>query len=219
MPGRKHYTRMDTLGDKFTAEIITDQIIRARGYYATRPNAIVSYPPDMPHEFRQKGIIEKLIEGSDIYRLYLYYCYQLGVLPYKTSYRPTSPILREDIRKMDEISDQVRYMSKNGIHTMDDLLADREKITEEIKDLTAARKKIYNKIRRAKPEDIPSLRAERDEVSKRIETLRKDLKCNHRIEERSAVIKDKLQAVYENELKHFMSDRNRSRSYEDRSER
>ena len=219
MPGRKHYTRMDTLGDKFTAEIITDQIIRARGYYATRPNAVVTYPPEMPRDYQQKGIIEKLIEGSDIYRLYLYYCYQLGILPEKTDYRPTSPILKEDIRKMDEISDQVRYMSRNGISTMEELLADREKLASEFSDFTAERKKIYNRIRRAKAEDLPALRAERDELSTKIEVLRKDLRCNHRIEERSAVIKDKLQAVYENELKHSLSDRNRSRAYEDRSER
>lgn len=110
-------------------------------------------------------------------------------------------------------------MSRNSISTMEDLLADRDSITDEIKDLSAERSKIYNKLRRAKPEDIPALRARRDEVSKRIETLRKDLKCNHKIEERSSVIKDKLQTVYENELKHTLSDRDRSRAAEDRSER
>ena len=66
---------------------------------------------------------------------------------------------------------------------------------------------------------IPALRARRDDVSKRIETLRKDLKCNHKIEERSSVIKDKLQTVYENELSHPLSDRDRSMTAEDRSER
>ena len=74
-------------------------------------------------------------------------------------------------------------------------------------------------MRRAKPEDIPALRSMRDEVSKRIEALRKDLKCNHRIEERAAVIKDKLQTVYENERKHSIPDRDRSSAAEDRSER
>lgn len=193
--------------------------LHARGYYADKPAPAVTFPPEMPHEYRQKGFFERLIEGTDLYRLYLYYCYQLGVLPEKTTYRPTSPILKEDLRKMDAISDQVRYMSRNGIHTMEDLLADREKTSAMIKDLTAERTKIYNKMRRAKPEDIPALRAKRDQVSKTIEALRKDLKCNHRIEERSAVIKDKLQTVYENERKHSIPDRDRSKVAEDRSER
>lgn len=219
MPGREHYTRMDTLDDRFTAESITDQIVHTRGRYADRKSVVVTFPPEMPHEYRQKGFIEKLIAGNDLYRLYLYYCYQLGVLPEKTSYRPTSPIIKEDIRKMDEISAQAKYMSRNDIRTMEDLLTDREKLAGEIKDLSSERTKIYNKLRRAKPEDIPVLRARRDDLSKRIETLRKDLRCNHKIEERSSIIKDKLQTVYENELKHSLSGRDRSKATEDRSDR
>ena len=110
-------------------------------------------------------------------------------------------------------------MSRNGISTMEDLLGDREKITAEINELTAERTKIYNKLRRAKPEDIPALKEKRDDLSKRIEALRKDLKLNHRIEERSAVIKDKLQTVYENELRHSPADKEKSRLAEARFER
>lgn len=219
MPGREHYTRMDTLDDRFTAESITLQIKGARGRNARAPFPAVSYPPEMPHEYMQKGFIESLIQGTNLYKLYLYYCYQLGILPDKTTYRPTSPILKEDIRKMDEISDQARYMGRNKISTMEELLDDREKMTDELRILTAERTKIYNKLRRAKPKDIPALKERRDDLSKRIETLRKDLKLNHKIEERSAVIKDKLQTVYENELKHSLADRDRSRLAEDRSER
>jgi flagellar biosynthesis/type III secretory pathway chaperone len=102
---------------------------------------------------------------------------------------------------------------------MEDLLADREEISSELKDLSAARTKIYNKMRRAKPEDLPELRSKRDELSKKIEILRRDLKCNHKIEERSATIKDKLLTVLENERTHSLDGRNRSRASGDRNER
>ena len=219
MPGRDHYTRMDTLDERFTAESITDQIVHTRGRFAERPYAVVTYPPEMPQEYRQPGFIERMIQGTNLYKLYLYYCYQLGILPDKTSYRPTSPILKEDLRKADEISAQARYMERKGVSTMEDLLADRQEISSELKDLSAARTKIYNKMRRAKPEDLPELRSKRDELSKKIEILRRDLKCNHKIEERSATIKDKLQTVLENERTHSLDDRNRSRASEDRNER
>ena len=49
---------------------------------------------------------------SHIYRLYLHYCYLLGYLPKNTAYKPTSPYLKEDLKKLDEISEQVRYMGK-----------------------------------------------------------------------------------------------------------
>ena len=219
MPGREHYTRMDTLDERFTEQSITDQIMHARGRFADRPRAYVSFPPEMPNEYRQKGILERLIEGTDLYKLYLYYCYQLGILPEKTSYRPTSPVLKEDLRKVDEISEQARYLGRKSINTMDDLIADRETISSELKDLIAERTKVYNKMRRAKADDMPSLKAKRDDLSRKIETLRKDLKCNHKIEERSVVIKDKLQTVMDNERRHSIDNRDRAGIREDRTER
>lgn len=61
----------------------------------------------------------------------LHYCYLLGVLPKKTNYRPTSPYLKEDLKKLEEPSEQVRYMSKYGIETFDDLYADRDRLQGE----------------------------------------------------------------------------------------
>ena len=70
--------------------------------------------------------------SRSIYKLYLHYCYLLGYLPKHTDYKPTSPYLKEDLRKLDELSQQVRYMSKYGIETLDDLYADREKIQRDM---------------------------------------------------------------------------------------
>ena len=56
------------------------------------------------------------------------HCYLLGALPKNTEYKPTSPYLKEDLKKLDEFSKQVRYMSRYGIETFDDLYADREKL-------------------------------------------------------------------------------------------
>lgn len=64
--------------------------------------------------------------SSHIYHLYLYYCYQLGYLPKNTDYKPTSPYLKEAVRKLDEISNQVIYMSTRKINTLEELYADRE---------------------------------------------------------------------------------------------
>ena len=66
-------------------------------------------------------------------------------------YTPTSPYLKEDLRKLDELSEQVRYMSKYGIETFDDLYADRDKLQSEMDKLVAYRTKLQNKIRRATP--------------------------------------------------------------------
>ena len=87
---------------------------------------------------------------SHIYRLYLHYCYLLGVLPKKTTYRTTSPYLKEDLRKLDEFSNQVRYMSKYGIETFDDLYPDRDRLQGEMNKLASYHKsivRVYEKSR------------------------------------------------------------------------
>ena len=81
--------------------------------------AYISYPPPMPREL--STWFRPFRKTSHIYKLYLHYCYLLGYLPKHTDYKPTSPYLKEDLRKLDELSQQVRYMSKYGIETFDDL--------------------------------------------------------------------------------------------------
>ena len=88
---------------------------------------------------------------SHIYRLFLYWEYQLGILPKGTTYQPTSPFLKEELRKLDEIAAQVDYLAKSRIETLDDLLSARETLQSEMDTLTEQRTKLQNKIRRAPP--------------------------------------------------------------------
>lgn len=79
-------------------------------------------------------------------------------------------------------------MSKYGIETFDDLYADRERLQGETDKLTTYRTKLQNKIRRASPAEKEILREEKAKVTKRITSLRKRLKLNKGIEERSIKI-------------------------------
>ena len=79
----------------------------------------------------------------------------------------------------------MRYMSKYGIETFDDLYADRDRLQGEMDKLIACRTKLQNKIRRASPPEKETLRREKSGVTERITELRKQLKLNKGIEERS----------------------------------
>ena len=138
---------------------------------------------------------------SHIYRLYLHYCYLLGVLPKHTDYKPTSHYLREDLRKLDELTDQVRYMSRHNIETLEDLYADRKTIESNMESLIETRTKLKNKIRRATPAEKEVLREEKSKVTEQITALRKQLKLNKGIEERSVTIQEKTDMLYANEYK------------------
>lgn len=187
LPQYEHFTRLDTLDEKWTP----DHFKRNMGAYARYGNrrAEITYPPQMPQDLR--SWFKPFQKTSHIYRLYLHYCYLLGVLPKKTTYRPTSPYLKEDLRKLDEFSNQVRYMSKYEIETFDDLYADRDRLQGEMDKLTAYRTKLQNKIRRASPAEKEILREEKAKVTEQITSLRKRLKLNKGIEERSVKIQEK----------------------------
>lgn len=141
------------------------------------------------------------IRTSHIYKQYLHYGYLLGYLPKHTDYKPTSPYLKEGLRKLDELSQQVRYMGKYGIETFDDLYADREKIQQNMDALIARRTKLQNRIRRAAPAEKEMLRQEKGSVTEQITILRKQLKLNKAIEVRSAKIQEKTDLLYANEYR------------------
>ena len=196
MPQYRNFTRLDTLNEKWTPE----NIRYSMGRYASFGNrrAYISYPPQMPQDL--KDWFQPFRRTSHIYRLYLHYCYLLGYLPKNTDYKPTSPYLKEDLKKLDEISEQVRYMGKYGIETFDDLYADRAKIESDMSRLIEARTKLQNKIRRATPAEKERLRKEKTGVTARICELRKQLKMNKGIEERSVKIQEKTDMFFANEI-------------------
>lgn len=195
LPQYEHFTRLDTLDERWTPE----EIQRSMGRYASFGNrrAYISYPPKMPQEYRDW--FKPFHRTSQIYRLYLYYYYHLGILPKGTNYRPTSPYLKEDLRKLDEFSEQVRYMGKYNIQTLDDLYADRKEMQGEMERLTEYRTKLKNKIRRAAPAEKETLQQEKAGVTAQITALRKRLKLNEGIEKRSLKIQDTMDQVYANE--------------------
>ena len=92
-------------------------------------------------------------------------------------------------------------MSKYGIETFDDLYADREKLQSEMDRLIAYRTKLQNKIRRASPAEKETLREEKSKVTEQIAALRKQLKLNKGIEERTVKIQEKTDLLYANEYR------------------
>ncbi len=66
--------------------------------------------------------------------------------------------------------------------------------------LCEQREKLRNKIRRATPEEKEILRKDKAELTENITILRKELKCNYAIEERSVGIQDTLDMVTANEI-------------------
>lgn len=94
LPQYKHFTRLDTLDERLTPDFIRSHLgTRARyGNYKAK----ISYSPHMPEEYKKAWKPHQKTRG--ILALYYYWCYQLGIFPKGTDYKPTSPLMKEELR-------------------------------------------------------------------------------------------------------------------------
>ena len=196
---KEHPSYMDNVYEHFTPENLKLALQRSRGMFGRSVAPTITFSTHLPPEQRTKGFLERLLEGTNLYKLYLYHCYQLGILPKDSGYKPTSTYLKEDLRRCDEISKQVRYMSEHKIETMENLLSARESIESEMAALIDDRQKLRNKIRRASPEDKITLRGQKAILTTKITDLREQLKLNQDIEVRSTGIRDTWSQFIANE--------------------
>ena len=172
----------------------------------------------MPQELEH--IWQPHVRTTRIYRLYLRYCYELGILPKGTKYQPTSPFLREELRKLDMYDRETCFLAGSGIETMEELQAEIGKTQTEMDALEDERKHVTYAMRRASPERKAELQKQKADLTERITPLREKLKLMQDIERRSAHIDQTLTRVYESEeraLSPTIEDNNRNhkeRTYE-----
>ena len=128
-----------------------------------------------------------------IYGLYLYYCYLLKVFPEKhpKQYLPYS--IRQDIKKMNQISEETRFMVKNNIETIDDLKEFSKNNYQEYSLLMSKRENLWKQYHRAKnEEDKSKILTEINNIQPLIKELRKLKNYCNNIEERSKIIQNNI---------------------------
>lgn len=145
----------------------------------------------------QRNIFEEYSKTNehhkDIYGLYLYYCYLLKVFPQKhpKQYLPYS--IRQDIKKMDLISEQTRFMASNKIETKEDLELFAENNYEKLSILKDQRENLWKRYHRAKTEENKSkILSEINDIQPIIKELRKIDNYCKAIKERSESIQNNL---------------------------
>ena len=206
----RYFTHLETLNPEWTPEYIRQNLGINTRYGNHR--AEVHFSPYLPEEYR--GTWQRGKRTAHIYRLYIWWQYQLGILPKGTSYRPTSPFMKEELRKLDSLDAQLRYMTANKIETLDDLHADLATTEAELEKQEDIRRKLQNKIRRADPVKKEEYRAEKAKVTEVITELRKRKKMAMAIEDRSTRIDTAMEQLMANEEKEQQKTRpNYERSY------
>ena len=168
---------------------IQDQIYRQRGPEVREKSKepILFFVPT-PKKLQIEDILGFGEEYRKLRNLYRFFCYQLGIYPKNKGQVSMSPIIKEEVRRMEEISQQTIFLCKHQIDTYEQL---KEKQAE-MDDLISQRKKLTNKMRRAAFDEKETLSQQKKGLSDQISVLRKDLKWSLGVEKRSLDMVDRI---------------------------
>lgn len=185
--GWRRAVRLDRLGEKYTIDAIYDRLIdnqRLPELYVTR-YPVRGRTPLMELEWEMK----RLNRMDGIRLLFALFVAMLRLCAGDTLREnkslPLSPMLREEVRKLEQYDKDLQLLCRYHIDTPEELSAFREKTIGKIHTLTQERNGIYNKIRRAEEPEKSELKEQAKIISQRIAPLRKELRCADRIWERS----------------------------------
>ncbi len=159
---------------------------------------------------------DKIKKKSGIYRLYLYYCYKLGYLPKykKPNTNRLHYSLREDLLKLDKISEEARLLGRENISTDEQLFSYKESLENEISKLTDDRTDLRKVMRRKMGADeLSKVKDEVTTISDKIRKLQKEVRMCDSIAERSKVMEKNLQQEQAKEQKELRKEKS---AYEQR---
>ena len=211
--------RLYRLGEDYELDRIV-QRVNANDYEivaVNREKHLMTMMPPKHSRIHVNGTRKTARKIGGLYGLYLHYLYLLGYRP-KKKHRPLSPEMREAGRMCDKYSACARLMARERLRTDEDVSAFITDSEHKMEELSEARNKVRNKLRRASdPDQIEQLKAERDGLTAKISKLRKDIRTADFTLERSTQVRDDIKT----ELEHCRGDHIKTlrKDHRDREER
>ena len=203
-PQRKYWTitppvgrkpiRIHKLGDDYSRESIERRI------YDNDPSVRTERLRQQyrqPNNYNLRRRIDRIMGRSGLEKLYLRYCYELGYLP-KYQQNPTKLhiLLKEDLLKCDQYSEQAKLLSRYHVDTEKDLTDLMENIEGRIKVLSLDRDELRRTMRRVLPEsEISDAKGRIKYLTAEIRELRHELKVCGDIQQRSGHVRENLAAI------------------------
>lgn len=146
--------------------------------------------------------------------MYIRYCFELGILkPKGIPQKYPSPALRKDLIYMDKITDENTFIGKHNLETVEDVLAFKLKLNNQIENWMNQRRSIYNKIKRCRNHDLKQqLEQDRDTLTSKIAHGKKEIRICEDIEKRVPDIEEKLRMVNALETERMQTQKEYERS-------
>lgn len=158
--GYKYYIKYDKLTIyKEEQDKIRVEKIFGKYYSLDKINERLTKSIDIPYKLisqrivYQQYLLKTKTKHKGIYGLYLYYCYLLKVFPKEHQKQNLPYSLRKDIKYMNQISEETRFMVSNKIETLEDLKSFRKENTIKLEEFICKRTSLWKKYKRVKTEE------------------------------------------------------------------
>ena len=208
---RKRNTRIErAFGDEYKIQRIQERIFETETTRVPFPEVRTlsgryKYKSTSNTKLRNR----KKVKG--IRALYFHYCYILKIYPKKK--QKISKYLREEIKKMDMLSNEANFLSKNGIETTEELLSYKSSSITKRKELKRKRDILYKKKEKANSEaEKQEIQNELLKIKKEMKTIYNEIEFIEDIETRIPEIKEKIKKIEE-------PDKARQKEEQERKER
>ena len=193
-PGWKKSIRTHNLGEAYTRESIERRI------YENDPSVRTERLRQQyrfTNHYNLRRRIDRIMGRSGLEKLYLRYCYELGYLPkYKQNPTKLHIILKEDLLKCDQYSEQAKLLAKYHVNTDEDLTRLVSDFKDRMQKLGSDRDDLRRVAKRVLPEEeIDRAKEGIKERTAEIRQIRHELKVCGEIRDRSAHIEENLAIV------------------------
>lgn len=203
-PGKERFVRLArNFGENYTMDGIIKRILAQQ-----RPSLPMPEYKPKPRFMKLRDEIKPRKKASGFRALYFHYCYLLGVFKRKKpqSNRKMHFLLKEDLIKMDKLTDEARLLGRNRIDTEQQLSSYKESLEVKLNELIPERRKLYHK------QNEEGVKEKISGINKEIAVIRKELDLCDDIAVRSGAMKEKLKKIREDRTKETEQRKEKSRN-------
>ena len=189
----KKAVRMYQLGEKYLPQNIIERLFQNPCYVQDEYYKLVK--PKKKYKqcnvYRFKGNFKDMSKITGIDALFLILFHLLGLIPKRENYKPLSPEMRREVRKMERYSNETRLIVTEKLKTTEDVKNYILQTEKDIEGVTNIRQKYRNKLRNCTDENlIKEYKAKRDDCTTILDKHRKNLKIANWILEDTPKVKE-----------------------------
>jgi hypothetical protein len=186
-PGGKRFIRLYKLSavEDYSEETIKEKILNNSAVHFK-----TFYITEIPAAVTIAGKTKETAKLKGFQALYVKYMFQMGILPeHKTRNQRVPFSMKQDLKHLDAITEQVSYLFKHEIIDIESLSSRLAQLTNEKAQLTCKIRNLCKLIRQSDdPVNIEKLQSDRETTQKTLKQIRKEIRLCENIQKRSEAL-------------------------------